>query len=144
MRNLFGGILLLFTTSAMLLSATSAFAGNNSGFEIGRYARFDPVVSQHNQSGELFRIKGHCQSSCTLFLAIRNVCIEPSATLLFHSAHDDRGNPSPARTEHMLAAYNAGLRGYVTSHHYMDTLEFHSISGGDMIRKFGYRACPKT
>jgi hypothetical protein len=138
MRNLFGGILLLFTTSAMLLSATSAFAGNN------RYARFDPVVSQHNQSGELFRIKGHCQSSCTLFLAIRNVCIEPSATLLFHSAHDDRGNPSPARTEHMLAAYNAGLRGYVTSHHYMDTLEFHSISGGDMIRKFGYRACPKT
>jgi hypothetical protein len=110
----------------------------------GRYARFDPVVSQHNQSGELFRIKGHCQSSCTLFLAIRNVCIEPSATLLFHSAHDDRGNPSPARTEHMLAAYNAGLRGYVTSHHYMDTLEFHSISGGDMIRKFGYRACPKT
>lgn len=145
MRNLFGGILLLFTTSAMLLSATSAFAGNNSGFEMGgRYARFDPVVSQHNQSGELFRIKGHCQSSCTLFLAIRNVCIEPSATLLFHSAHDDRGNPSPARTEHMLAAYNAGLRGYVTSHHYMDTLEFHSISGGDMIRKFGYRACPKT
>ena len=145
MRNLFGGILLLFTTSAMLLSATSAFAGNNSGFEMGgRYARFDPVVSQHNQSGELFRIKGHCQSSCTLFLAIRNVCIEPSATLLFHSAHDDRGNPSPARTEHMLAAYNAGLRGYVTSHHYMDTLEFHSISGGDMIRKFGYRACPKA
>lgn len=145
MRNLFGGILLLFTTSAMLLSATSAFAGNNSGFEMGgRYARFDPVVSQHNQSGELFRIKGHCQSSCTLFLAIRNVCIEPSATLLFHSAHDDRGNPSPARTEHMLAAYHAGLRGYVTSHHYMETLEFHAISGGDMIRKFGYRACPKA
>jgi hypothetical protein len=32
----------------------------------------------------------------------------------------------------------------VTSHHYLDTLEFHSISGGDMIRKFGYRACPKA
>ena len=27
--------------------------------------RFDPVVSQYNQSGELFRIEGHCQSSCT-------------------------------------------------------------------------------
>src|SRR5258706_15152402 len=80
MRNLVTGILLLF--------ATSAIAGTNSGFEMGgRYARFDPVVSQHNQSGELFRIRGHCQSSCTLFLAIRNVCIEPSATLLFHSAH---------------------------------------------------------
>jgi hypothetical protein len=137
MRNLVTGILLLF--------ATSAIAGNNSGFEMGgRYARFDPVVSQHNQSGELFRIRGHCQSSCTLFLAIRNACIEPSATLLFHSAHDNVGNPSPARTEHMLAAYNAGLRDYVTSHRYMDTLAFHAISGRDMIQKFGYKACPKA
>jgi hypothetical protein len=25
----------------------------------------------------------------------------------------------------------------------MDTLEFHSISGRDMIQKFGYRECPK-
>src|SRR3981189_2215681 len=137
MRNLVTGILLLF--------ATSAIAGNNSGFEMGgRYARFDPVVSQHNQSGELFRIRGHCQSSCTLFLAIRNVCVEPSATLLFHSAHDNSGNPSPARTEHMLAAYNTGLRDYVTSHRYMDTPAFHAIPGRDMIRKFGSRACPKV
>jgi hypothetical protein len=137
MRNLVTAVLLLF--------ATSAIAGDNSGFEMGgRYVRFDPVVSQHNQSGELFRIRGHCQSSCTLFLAIRNVCIEPSATLLFHSAHDNSGNPSPARTEHMLAAYNAGLRNYVTSHHYMDTLAFHAISGRDMIQRFGYKACPKA
>jgi len=25
----------------------------------------------------------------------------------------------------------------------MDTLAFHSISGRDMIRKFGYRQCPR-
>jgi hypothetical protein len=43
----------------------------------------------------------------------------------------------------MLAAYNARLRSYVTANHYMETLEFHSIPGSDMIRKFGYRACPK-
>jgi hypothetical protein len=43
----------------------------------------------------------------------------------------------------MLSAYNAPLRAYVTAHHFMDTLEFHSISGGDMIRKFGYRRCPR-
>jgi hypothetical protein len=132
-------------TVMLMLLATSAFAGDNSGFEMGgRYGRFDPVVSQHNQSGELFRIRGHCQSSCTLFLAIRNVCVEPSAELLFHAAHDRAGNPSPELTRHMLAAYKPGLRQFVMSHHYMDTLEFHSISGGDIIRKFGYRACPKA
>ena len=51
-------------------------------------------------------------------------------------------NVSPSRTTHMLAAYNASLRDYVTANHYMDTLAFHSISGRDMIRKFGYRECP--
>lgn len=128
---------LLFSTPAMA-------AGTTAGFEMGgRYHRFDPVVSQYNQSGELFRIDGHCQSSCTLFLAIRNVCISRSATLLFHAAHDRSANASPSNTEHMLAAYNPKLRDYVVSHHYMDTLAFHAISGADMIQKFGYRECPR-
>jgi hypothetical protein len=128
----------------LLLFATSAMAGNNSGYEFGgRYARFDPVVSQYHQSGELFRIEGHCQSSCTLFLGIRNLCIDRNATLLFHAAHDRSQNASPSLTSDMLGAYNARLRNYVTANHYMDTLAFHSISGSDMIRKFGYRECPK-
>jgi hypothetical protein len=136
MRNLIATMLLLF--------ATSALAGNNAGFEMGgNYSRFDPVVSQFNASGELFRIEGHCQSSCTLFLGIRNVCISRNATLLFHSAHDRNRNVSPSLTTHMLAAYNGPLRNYVTANHYMDTLAFHSISGSDMIRKFGYRECPR-
>jgi hypothetical protein len=131
-------------TALLLLWPGAVMAGNNAGYEMGgRYARFDPVVSQYNQSGELFRIAGHCQSSCTLFLGIRNVCIEHNATLLFHAAHDRGSNVSPSLTTHMLDAYNASLRNYVTAHHYMDTLAFHSISGRDMIQKFGYRACPR-
>ena len=131
-------------TAMMLLLSTSAMAGNNAGYEMGgRYARFDPVVSQYNASGELFRIEGHCQSSCTLFLGIRNVCIDRNATLLFHAAHDRDRNVSPSLTTHMLDAYNASLRNYVTANHYMETLAFHSISGRDMIQKFGYRTCPK-
>jgi hypothetical protein len=85
----------------------------------------------------------HCQSSCTLFHSIRNICIEPSATLLFRAAHDDQGNPSPVRTQHMLAGCNAPLRNYLTANHFMDTLAFHAISGRDMIRRFGYPQCPR-
>src|SRR3979409_1763473 len=99
MRSALIAVLLLFTTSAM--------AGTNAGFEMGgRYARFDPVVSQYNQSGELFRIEGHCQSSCTLFLGIRNVCVDRNARLLFHAAHDRGRNVSPSLTSHMLAPSN--------------------------------------
>ena len=127
----------------LLLFSTSAIAGNNAGYEMGgKYARFDPVVAQYNQSGELF-IEGHCQSACTLFLGIRNMCVDRNATLLFHSAHDNNRNVSPSLTTHMLGAYNSSLRNYVTANHYMDTLTFHSISGRDMIHKFGYRECPR-
>src|ERR1700694_266321 len=130
--------------AALLLVATSAMAGNNAGFELGgKHARFDPVVRQYNQSRDLFRIEGHCQSSCTLFLGIRNVCVNRNATLLFHAAHDRGQNVSPSLPSHMLGAYNASLRNYVTANHYMETLAFHSISGRDMIQKFGYRECPR-
>jgi hypothetical protein len=131
--------------AALILAvSTSAMAGTSAGYEMGgRFARFDPVVSEANQSGEPFRIQGHCQSACTLFLGIRNVCVDRNATLLFHAGHDRARNVTASATDHMLAAYNARLRDYVMSNHYMDTLAFHAISGRDMIAKFGYRQCPK-
>src|SRR5690348_16040101 len=77
------------------------------GAKPGEMGRFDAVVQQYNASGERFRIDSHCQSACTIFLSIRNVCITPNATLLFHAC----GNPKTARmnpgsTQHMLASYN--------------------------------------
>ena len=136
MRNFIAAVLLLFSSSAM--------AGSSAGYGMGgQFTRFDPIVSQYNQTGEAFRIEGHCQSACTLFLGISNVCINRNATLLFHAGHDRNKNITASSTQHMLSAYNASLRDYVMANHYMDTLAFHSISGRDLIQKFGYRECPK-
>ena len=112
------------------------------GAKPGEMGRFDAVVQQYNASGERFRIDGHCQSACTIFLSIRNVCVMPNASLLFHAG----GNPktakmSPGSTQHMLASYNSALQKYVTENHYMDTFAFHTISGRDIIKRFGYPAC---
>jgi hypothetical protein len=138
-----GGQMKGIVASAIILFSGSAIAGSSTGYGMGGlFNRFDPVVSQYNQSGELFRIQGHCQSACTLFLGIRNVCVERSARLLFHAGHDRNKNIKPAETAHMLSAYNPQLRAFVTANHYMDTLDFHTISGADMIQKFGYKACP--
>jgi hypothetical protein len=130
---------------AALIASTAAFAeGSSIGHgQGGRFIYFDPIVAQYNRTGELFRIKGHCRSACTLFLAIRNVCIERTATLLFHAGRDRRKGVSAWGTEHMQGAYNARLRQFVRANHYMDTFEFHAISGSDMITKFGYRECPR-
>ena len=105
------------------------------------FAQFKSVIQQYNASGERFRIDSHCQSACTMFLSIRNVCVSPSATLLFHAGGTKLRGISPGRSQQMLATYNATLQQYVTANHFMDTLDFHSISGGEIIKRFGYPAC---
>src|SRR5882757_1571704 len=91
MKICLSAILLLISTSA--LAATSV--GHGEG---GWFTEFDPIVKRHNRTGELFRIEGRCQSACTLFLAIRNVCIDPAARLLFHAGHDENNRISASAT----------------------------------------------
>lgn len=130
------------TAIALTLAASSALAGTSRGFENGGYfKRFDPVVAEFNQNGNPFRIVGLCQSACTLFLSIRNVCIEPRATFQFHAGNDGNGNISQSATEHMLNAYSPKLRRFVIENGYMRDFTFHTISGIDMIEKFGYPVC---
>lgn len=124
------------------LSNSSAFAERSSlpyakgGFS----ASFGQLARDVNQSGELFRIEGTCQSACTMFLSLRKVCVDLNATLLFHSG---RRLGAVGGRERMLSTYHAKLRRYLIVNHYMDTPEFHAISGRDIVKKFGYRACPQ-
>ena len=71
------------------------------------------------------------------------MCVEPNAQLLFHAGHDRARNITAKSTNHMLAAYKPSLRQYLVSNHHMDTLAFHTISGQELISKFGYKACPR-
>ena len=133
---------LLFSL-VLLIVSSSAFAATSERFARGGwYQNFRPEIERANATGELFRIKGHCQSNCTLFLGLRNVCVERSATLLFHAGHDRQRNINAASTQRMLNAYKPALRRYVMQNGYMNTLEFHSIPGSMIIDKFGYRECP--
>lgn len=130
------------TAISLLAAAAPAAAGNSRGFENGgRFVRFDPVVAEYNESGEPFRIVGLCQSACTLFLSIRNVCVEPEATFQFHAGSDGKGNLSKSATQHMINAYNPKLQRFVIENGYMETFDFHTITGRDMIEKFGYPVC---
>jgi hypothetical protein len=105
------------------------------------FEQFQSVIQQYNTSGERFRIDSHCQSACTMFLSIRHVCVSPGATLLFHAGGTRLKGVSPSRTQQMLSTYNAALQQYVTTNHFMDTLDFHPISGSEIIKRFGYPAC---
>ena len=131
-------------TALLLMISSAAFAATSEKYGKGGWIQdFQPEIDRANASGELFRIRGHCQSNCTLFLGLRNVCVERNATLLFHAGHDRNRNISAVSTGRMLNAYNAGLRQYVMDNHYMDTLAFHAIPGAMIIDKFGYKECPR-
>ncbi|MFX6838593.1 hypothetical protein ABTH46_19855, partial [Acinetobacter baumannii] len=70
-------------TLVFLLAGHQAHAdGSVSSLRMGYGARdayafgqFLNVIQQYNASGERFRIDSHCQSACTMFLSIRNVCV---------------------------------------------------------------------
>ena len=117
--------------SVPALAATSAPYAKG-----GRTVEFAQDVEKFRRSGEQFRITGHCQSACTMFLALPNVCIQPNARLLFHAG------AQPIATQRMMNSYNAKLRAYLTANRAMETPAFHTVSGSDMINKFGYRRCP--
>jgi hypothetical protein len=134
--------LILTTTALALALASPALAGTSRGFENGgKFVRFDPVVAEYNKNGKPFRIVGLCQSACTLFLSIKNVCVEPEARFEFHSGSDGKGNPSTYANRHLLDHYNPKLRKFVIENRYLEDFSFHAISGKDMIEKFGYPAC---
>ena len=78
-----------------------------------------------------------------MLLAIRNVCVTRSAELVFHAGKDRNRNIDPSATYQMFNTYNASQQTYITAHHYMDTLEFHTVPGGAIIDSFGYRECRK-
>jgi len=136
------GLLALLSSSAnaqFIPNLDDPLLGYRKG---GKFYRFDPAISEFNQSGKLVRLEGSCASACTMFLSVRNACVDPNATFLFHAGRDRNRMLSASATEHMLRTYHASLRNFLIANHYMDTFEFHAISGSDMIRKFGYRACP--
>jgi hypothetical protein len=138
----------LFATVVAMIASSALAEGTSLGHgEGGRILDVLPIVQQYNANGELFRIQGVCKSACTLLLGIRNICIERDATLMFHGGHDIQENvtgPDTRASRAMLSQYNKTLRQYVVANHYMDSNEYHTLMGSELIDRFGYRECPRT
>jgi hypothetical protein len=119
----------------------SAFAESSSRYSRGgNVYEFKAEFDKISRSGEQVRIDGHCQSACTMLLGNRNVCVTRGATLLFHAGASHHELDS-RKTNVMLSHYNGKLRAYLQANGAMETRSFTSISGSDIIDKFGYREC---
>ena len=127
--------------------SSSLADGLSAPYSEGGYVPdFVKIVRQYNASGEPFRIEGTCKSACTLFLGIRNVCIERDAKLMFHAGHDIAENRTGLDTRASRAAlyrYNESLRRHLLEGHHLDTDAFYMLPGSELIDRFGYRECSK-
>jgi hypothetical protein len=140
LRSVLSTLLVGFGVLYVAIGAAFADSVTQLGMGMGargaaHFAEFEAVVRKYNASGQRFRIDGHCQSACTMFLAIRNVCVTNNANLLFHAG----GNQD--FTDRMTARYKPALRKYVIDKGYMATRQFHTIPGSVIISRFGYKAC---
>ncbi len=120
--------------------------GSSKGYGVGgRFSRYFPVIKKYNKSGERFRIVGFCRSACTLFLSIKNVCIERDAFLSFHAGPDrktGKWGPNASSTKTMLRAYKPALSKYLVEGHHVDSRKYFTMKGATLIDKFGYKPCP--
>lgn len=130
----------------LVLPIAPSFAeGSSKGHgEGGRFAVYFPIIAKYNKNGEVFRVEGACKSACTLFLGIRNACVDRKAFLSFHAGPDrvtKKWGPNSSSTKTMLAAYKPALRKYLVDGHHVDTRQYHTLTGATLIDKFGYREC---
>ena len=139
--RLFVSVLLYTAGSASLALADGSSLLYSEG---GYVPDFLKIVRHYNASGEQFRIEGTCKSACTLFLGIGSVCVQRDAKLMFHAGHDiaeNRTGPDTRASRAALYRYNESLRRYLLDGHHLDTDAYHTLSGGELIDRFGYREC---
>ena len=119
--------------------------GSSVGHGEGDYTpEFVAIVRRYNASGEPFRIEGICKSACTMFLGIRNVCVERGATLMFHVGHDIAENVTGPESRASRAAhyrYNEALRRYLLDGPWIQMLST-ACREARSSNRFGYRECP--
>lgn len=108
MHDLRDCLLALITISGAGAAAALA-AGSSLPYGEGGYVpNFVKIVRQYNMSGDEFRIEGVCKSACTMFLGIRDVCVERDARLMFHAGHDIAENRTGPDTRASRAALLEG------------------------------------
>jgi hypothetical protein len=92
-----------------------------------------------NSSSQRTVIAGVCASACTMKLGIRNACVAPDATLLFHQASYN-GFRSELGTRVMLYAYPRAIRHWVLRNGALNSDALTELSGRQAI-SMGVRAC---
>lgn len=92
-------------------------------------------------------IRGTCVSACTMYLAVRGVCVDKYALLWFHAAFDlGTGRISPAGSAELRAHWPKPVRDWAARVGALESVTFtwrRALSGVELIA-MGVPACPTS
>lgn len=110
----------------------------------GNLASYMSHVDALNREGRAIRIAGVCASACTIYLGVKNACVDLSAELWFHAAYRPRDRQlDPAGSLRMLAYYPPPVRRWAIESGALEQTTWsvrHMLTGSELIG-MGMRAC---
>lgn len=109
LKKFLGVFLILFG----IITVSYADISNNSGGSIGMFAI---QTMKYKRSGELVRITGRCDSACTMFLSIPNLCVTANAYFRFHAPRADNPVAAHVAKQYLMKQYPAWVRAFIANH----------------------------
>lgn len=133
----------------VLAPALAVCACQQSSFEPagdagGNLRAYVAEVRRLNAEGASKAISGRCASACTIFLGVKNVCVAPTAQLLFHAAHfPNDTRPDPVGSLEMLSFYPPSIREWVIRTRALESVDFDDAKRltGEQLVLMGVTPC---
>ncbi|SHK63364.1 hypothetical protein SAMN05444000_1503 [Shimia gijangensis] len=114
------GMLAILETGVSVAEASQSASANplviysDNGGKLSKYA---VAVSNARAMNTSVKIKGKCQSACTLYLSMpqSQICISRGASFVFHKAHGSSARLNNWGTQFLLANYPAWVQNWINS-----------------------------
>lgn len=145
LRNspLFGALLLTLAAAGACQNVPFAPLQDSGGNLRGYVAE----VRRLNAEGGSKAIRGVCASACTIYLGVKNVCVEPTAQFWFHAAHlPGDARPDPLGSLEMLSYYPPRVREWVIRRQALESVDFDDAKKltGEQLVLMGVAPCPRN
>lgn len=151
----FVGLCLGLTIGTVPLSGAQKVSARERPLHVGpvKVVHADPggpLEQRHSEvralqaSGDRVELRGICNSACTMYLGLDNVCIDRGASFGFHGP-SSYGRPLPASeferwSQIMARNYREPLKSWFLDTARHDIAGHKRLSGGELIR-MGYPEC---
>jgi hypothetical protein len=100
------------SAQAQLFWSKEITIGHDRGGRLLEYATF---LDKASRQGRSMRFAGHCQSACTLYLAMprSQMCILPGASFSFHLPHGASARVNAIAANYMMRKYPNWVREWI-------------------------------